>query len=654
MLERVSGAMKYWTWERAAVALFAAALSFSAVGCSDDGGDGGDFAAVEKVTLIADPQTITFESVSLNETSSKIVTVFNQSSATAQINFRIEESRTEDLNREFDWDPAMRERLSKTVTLEGGESMQLIVTYTPRDNTSDSGSIVAEYNGGQSLVIQLETNEVSPDIDGPSRLIFGRVPANNTVTKTMVIQNVGRAPLKLNDMYLGQDAEEFSFCFPRGEGDDAQCLGIDEEGAYPETLEYLDTVQVRVTYSPTNDGEDSTEFIVESNDPIENPFSITISANGAEPCIIVSDENGIDFGASFIGGVSQRTITIQNCSPNKELEVSSIVMTPESDEQFFIDPADLPNPLPDELRVIDPEESASFVISYAPEAEAANQGSVQIRSNDAAKDPLTIPVTGRGSTNSCPTAVASARVQGDGGPALTQLETIPLATIQFDGTDSNDPDSPNGIASYEWTIVERPADSTTRFVPNNSVANPSLFIDLAGRYTVQLRVYDQQNTASCEVAEVTILATPNEDIHVQLVWDTDGTDVDLHLLHPNGRWNASPYDCYWLNREPNWANVNASDDNPSLDIDDVDGFGPENINLDNPENVTYRVGVHYYSDHFLGASNATVRIWLASVLVYESGNRFMTDGQFWDVATIDWGVSPSVNEIQAPNYPTFP
>jgi uncharacterized protein YfaP (DUF2135 family) len=101
---------------------------------------------------------------------------------------------------------------------------------------------------------------------------------------------------------------------------------------------------------------------------------------------------------------------------------------------------------------------------------------------------------------------------------------------------------------------------------------------------------------------------------------------------------------YYLNREPNWGSPGATD-NPSLDIDDVDGHGPENINLDNPESVTYRVGALYFSDHGRGATNSTIRIWLQSVLVFEYRGKYMTDRQFWDVAAIEWGVRPEAVQI---------
>ena len=115
-----------------------------------------------------------------------------------------------------------------------------------------------------------------------------------------------------------------------------------------------------------------------------------------------------------------------------------------------------------------------------------------------------------------------------------------------------------------------------------------------------------------------------------------GSDVDLHFVHPNGIWNRSPWDCYWQNKNPNWGDTAIPEDDPSLDIDDTDGAGPENINLNNPESVTYRVGVFYFSDHGYGPANVTVRIYLDGVERFANTFPGLEDRQFWDVARITW------------------
>ena len=143
--------------------------------------------------------------------------------------------------------------------------------------------------------------------------------------------------------------------------------------------------------------------------------------------------------------------------------------------------------------------------------------------------------------------------------------------------------------------------------------------------------------------------TPGDDDQT----DASGSDVDLHFLHPRGndwfRAGGGDYDCYFANPTPDWGLANRNEDNPSLDIDDTNGAGPENINLSNPENTQnigspYRVGVHYYraetasfgSNSTYGASDVTIRIYLGGQLAYESVRQLTETNDFWEVAGVVW------------------
>lgn len=70
---------------------------------------------------------------------------------------------------------------------------------------------------------------------------------------------------------------------------------------------------------------------------------------------------------------------------------------------------------------------------------------------------------------------------------------------------------------------------------------------------------------------------------VTLSWDTDETDVDLWVTDPSGEL------CFYNN--PTTASGLV------LDVDDINGYGPENITNLAPPAGDYLVQVHYYSDH---------------------------------------------------------
>jgi hypothetical protein len=207
-----------------------------------------------------------------------------------------------------------------------------------------------------------------------------------------------------------------------------------------------------------------------------------------------------------------------------------------------------------------------------------------------------------------------------------------------------------------WEVVEAPAGSSASFVPEGE-REASFFVDLAGRFVLRATAEE----SGCSYSDtVTLVSRPDEDIHIQVVWNTPGdpdqtdtgfgagTDFDLHFLHENGCWEDSTYDCHFRARQPNWGNPARSDDDPSLDIDDTDGAGPENINLDNPEHDRqYRLGVHSYNDHGYGPSLVTMRVFVFGELVYEYADKELGDDEWWVVGAIDWpsGEVVAIDEI---------
>ena len=249
----------------------------------------------------------------------------------------------------------------------------------------------------------------------------------------------------------------------------------------------------------------------------------------------------------------------------------------------------------------------------------------------------------------CPTAVIGC-VEGD--------EVIPQTVLHLYGDQSFA--TSGTIAAWEWS-VDQPPGSQSVFVPSAAFPNPTFEVNVAGVYHFELVVYDELAVPSCVPDILQVVVIPEATIHVELLWHTPedpdetdegpeaGADLDLHFVHPyaggpdldgDGEpdgWFDQPYDCFWFNAHPEWGSFDPSiDDNPGLDLDDTDGAGPENINLVIPQDVTYRVGVHYWNDHGYGTSYATVRVYIYSQLAYEVIGVQLVDMDMWEVCTIEW------------------
>ena len=194
---------------------------------------------------------------------------------------------------------------------------------------------------------------------------------------------------------------------------------------------------------------------------------------------------------------------------------------------------------------------------------------------------------------------------------------------------------------FEWALAARPSSSSATLNANGP-SNRRLTPDRPGTYIIEVTALDERGAAPCAPIRMTINVTGSTSVHdvqLQLLWDTPndpdqsdmtGTDMDLHYLRPNAvAWDVIPGAIFWRNVVEDWGMPNNALDDPSMDIDDTDGQGPENIN--HPvvaEPGVYRVGVNYYNSNGFGESTATLKVFINGQLTTLT-SRPMVEGEFW-------------------------
>jgi hypothetical protein len=121
---------------------------------------------------------------------------------------------------------------------------------------------------------------------------------------------------------------------------------------------------------------------------------------------------------------------------------------------------------------------------------------------------------------------------------------------------------------------------------------------------------------------------PAQELLVLTSWDSDDTDIDLHIMSDAGDEVA------YYALEQDWGN---------LDIDDTDGFGPETFSSKpDASGNSYRVAINYYSDHGNGPTAVKVRAVYYDASTGEvcdvTAENIMAANDWWGPATFGPGL----------------
>lgn len=257
---------------------------------------------------------------------------------------------------------------------------------------------------------------------------------------------------------------------------------------------------------------------------------------------------------------------------------------------------------------------------------------------------------------------ASEIVDDEAAPTIVVAEgshVIPQTVVHLD---VHDDDADDPVTAWSWSVVQ-PEGSKSVFA-NANIQRPRFEANVAGDYTFTV----QLTTRARGVLTATYLlrVVPEAGLHIELLWRTPGdanevdegavpgdmrsagSDLDVHVVSPvETPWFDAQRDCYWLHKTPTWDALGVGQ-LPTLDRDDTDGAGPENINVDAPPlDACYRVGVHYWDAWSYGPAEAVLRVYVDGVRTTEL-RRMMVEHDLWTVADIcAGGQVTTIDALQA-------
>jgi hypothetical protein len=503
----------------------------------------------------------------------------------------------------------------------------------------------------------------------PALLEFGPVDFGKCAVKTVALSNWGTAPLTVQGLDLtgldGQFAVEW--LSPASLAGQGKLGGEPWLLAAPLVLQVYQSAGFGVQFCPSKAGPVAAKVPLLSDG---GPLALEVKATGVKanvPCYSFGSLSQLEFGDVAVGKTGQASVNLWNCG-SMDLVVTKLQLVKagaDATAEFAVSwgsaldsgivgpgPTSEANPL-----TVGVGTSTEFEVAYNP-ADITPEGQA-----DTAKltfgfshgAQVVTTLTGRGidPKQTCPIAVVKV-FEGN--------QVVPQTNLHIKGTGSYSP-SGAAITKYKWS-VKQPLGSNQPLIPSATFPSPTLTANVAGEYEVCLDVWDEFDQPSCKPSCVTVQVLPYDNaIHIELLWDTPsdpdqtdtgpaaGADLDLHFAHPlaagldldcdgvGDPWFSNPWDTFWFTPNPAWGDPTSADD-PSLDLDDTSGEGPENLNADTLEGteaepVTYAVGVHYWNDHGYGASYAKVRIYLLGKLFAEFKQE-LKPADMWYVGKLHW------------------
>lgn len=562
------------------------------------------------------------------------------------------------------------------------ESLRFNVRFTKMDNAPREATVTVFANSAttsQSLKFTVATKAGKPAISvQPTEVNFGVVSFGQKKAEPMSVLNTGDANLQIKGV-------KWNAGDPRFELDvGGKVVAGGKDAAFDPPLEVTPGSSLPFTayFSPDDDKGHTAEIEFLHNATIGSAKS-TLKGNFEVPCLLVTPQKKLDMGVVYVGSNVTKSVVLQNCGA-VDIEVSKTALGEDAQGVYTLKSK---APTETEPLKIAKNGKATVDITCTPPSENKDaQGKInpftaKLSLADNTQTPnKTIDIQCYGTAASCPTAVI---VFPDG----EQIE--PQMPIHLDALSSFAKPGQT-IKSYKWKVTKQPAGATNfAFFPNDTSPTPVygvkgkdpktgkelVWATVSGEYCFELDVTDSSGTKACAVASSCMLVVPSVALHVELLWDTPadsnktdtgdnaGTDLDLHFVHPkaydgklctgtgsgpcqpdldkDGKtdpWFNGVYDCFWYATTPSWGNPTDGSDNPSLDLDDTDGWGPENLNLVSPENNTlYGIGVHYWAanNFFPDDSTATVNVYVSGSLK-GSFVQLLHQCDMWWVTQVQW------------------
>jgi hypothetical protein len=394
-----------------------------------------------------------------------------------------------------------------------------------------------------------------------STIDFGILVIGQTSTASLLVENLGDAPLELSSLDLTSRPSQ----------------GFDVAPVVtpmaPDIIAPGDSRTFTATFQPTVQGQYGNSITVVSDDPNEPTIVVDLEGQAFPPaqgrCLTASPDP-LDFGLVPTGGMRTLQLNLGNCSSQQPVTVTSLGL--DDGMSGFSYTSSLQPPF-----TLQVGQSATVDVTFTSPGNADAEDALVITSDSQFGSQTEVDLVADG--GSCPEAVilgeSVSDLLGQDGPHSGVVGSYVMDSISLDAGASS---SSSGQLTYLWSLVGKPSNSAATL--NSTSATANFGIDAPGSYLVELEVVDPVlGISSCAPAQLEVVAFDAQPrLKTTVTWDSEH-DVDLHVLRSDAMGNYPMFgdltdDLFYDNMHAAWGQSGTFDDGVHLG-DDTDGFGPE-------------------------------------------------------------------------------
>lgn len=444
----------------------------------------------------------------------------------------------------------------------------------------------------------------------PEFVDFGEVPAGRTHVGTTTLRNTSGSAIVVRSVRFEPALDVYGAFLEAG--------GTLNGASLPNGR----AVEVEIRFGPRTEGQFNASMVIEADD-LAIGLPIRARARQETPAAPALSPGAIAFSGIPVGQASLREIELTNAGDRSgRLDSILVPSGPFSVENRQGAPVALPI-------FLDPGQSTRMQIRYQPLQPETEARAQIVFGFSAVGTRAVLELSGR-STNigqlSCP------QVPVDFGAiprGRTETQTIRCAR-------------PGNwtFESARWRSGSAPyfvMPSTPRTTPGALEVDVSFeALGSLGQHLGLLELQGAEGAVSAVTVTGTI-ASPvrgEVDIGVELTWNTPFSDFDLHLVREGGLPFVDGEDCYFQSKNPAWGDAARLTDDPFLDRDDREGYGPETLTLLEAREGRFDLYVQYH-DFTRGRVEATT-VTIDWRLRSDGGRRhidMLECGGWWHVGT---------------------